>query len=196
MRQGHTHRIILISVVLGIFAVGFGRIGAVSAGGPAEPAGPVTIHHSDAATTELIEWAVARYTETGLELPDVEFFVHTDDRDACDGHDGYWHPGRNADRIDICEATELLVLHELAHAWEHHSVTDDTRDAFMAVHPGDEWRDEGVGHFAQGIERFAEAVAWGLKSKTIPEKNVTALHERIELFEMVTGVPTPRLATV
>ena len=189
MQQLRTHHLILVTVVLGIFAGQFNHIGAVSA---AEPAAPVTIHDADAETTELIEWSVARYVDAGLELPNLEFFVHPD-RDDCNGHKGYWHPGRRADRIDICTATESLILHEIAHAWDHHSVTDGTRDHFMALHPGEKWEDDGVGHFAQGIERFAEAVAWGMKSNPIPADNVDALSERIELFETITGVASPRL---
>ena len=189
MQQLRTHRIVLFTVVLGLFAGQFNRIDAVSA---TEPAAPVTIHDADAATTEFIDWSVARYVDAGLELPNLEFFVHPD-RDACDGHKGYWHPGRTADRVDICAATESLILHEIAHAWDHHSVTDETRDAFMALYPDDEWEDDHVGHFAQGIERFAEAVAWGLGSNPIPADNVDALVERIELFEMITGFASPRL---
>jgi hypothetical protein len=193
MQQPRTSVIILTAVVLGLMVAqiaGITRFAAAS-----EPTQPVTIHGADDETTSLIERSVARFAEADLELPNLEFFVATDeDRTACDGHKGFWHPGGSADRIDVCVATESLILHEIAHAWENHTVDDNTRIAFMALYPENEWEDESIGHLAQGIERFADSIAWGLKDRDIPEHNVDALQPRIDEFELITGTTTPRLA--
>ena len=193
MQRPRNSIIILTTVVLGLMGTQIDGVTDLAAASGPTP--PITIHGADDETTTLIERSVARYAEAGLELPNLEFFVDTDDdRTGCDGHKGFWHPGGNADRIDVCVATESLILHEIAHAWERHAVDDTTRTAFMARHPESEWQDETIGHLAQGIERFAESVAWGLKDRDIPEGNVDALQQRIDEFELITGITSPRLA--
>ena len=192
-----TRTIILLSVILGIFA---SQSGTISSSASAAPTEAVTIHGADAQTAELIERSVARFAEAGLELPNIEFFVHDDtDQSDCNGHEGFWRPGSGADRIDICVAGEFLILHELGHAFEHHSVDDTTRLAFMALYPGSEWQDDGASHDSQGKERFATVVGWGLQFDPIPEDvdafRMNALQKKGETFELITGVASPRLST-
>lgn len=141
--------------------------------------------------------AAHRFEATDLRLPDLHVIVHRDST-ACHGHDGYWTPGPSRDRIDLCVIQEVLVLHEMAHAWDHHAVSDATRAAFMGLHPGDAWRQDGT-HRQQGIERFADAVAWGLLAAPVELGAIDetirrrALERRAAAFEVATGRPAPRL---
>ena len=134
MQRPRNSIIILTIVVLGL--MGTQIAGVTDLAAASGPTPPVTIHDADGETATLIERAVARYEEAGFELPNLEFFVHTDeDRASCDGYMGLWHRGGRADRIDVCVAVEWLILHEIAHAWDSHVVDDTTRTAFMAQYP-------------------------------------------------------------
>lgn len=171
-----------------------------ASGSPAETRHQITIHGGDDATATLIRGAVARFDVAGLVLPDIEFFVHgDDDLTPCGGHRGFWHHHIATDRVDICVPGESLVLHELAHAWDHHSVDDTTRDAFMALFPDEAWVDANTSHAEQGIERFADAVTWGLESRPDQAGVVMGRHasmvrqQNIDTFVLITGVEPLRL---
>lgn len=62
--------------------------------------------------------------------------------------------------IEIGPAQEWAILHEIAHAWDYHSLDSGTRSAFLELRNHDAWR-EGAWH-ERGAENAAEIIAWGL----------------------------------
>ena len=96
MQRPRTSVITLVSLVFGLIGTQIIQIPDFASASGAMP--PVTINGADQETASLIRRAVARYTEAGFDLPNLEFFVDTDeDRTACEGHKGYWRPGDRAD---------------------------------------------------------------------------------------------------
>jgi hypothetical protein len=211
MPRRRTHPLVLIGSAIGlitslIIGLVFGPLlpwpeaaAAQASGSAPVPGDAVIIHGGDAATASLIHRSVARFEQIGLALPALEFFVHDGGLTACEGHRGYWRHRPDRDRIDICVPGESLMLHELAHAWDHHAVDDASRDAFMALYPDEAWVDQSAAHEAQGIERFADAVTWGLEFRSDETGIVMSRHgaevrqHNIDTFVLITGAEPPRL---
>ncbi len=62
----------------------------------------------------------------------------------------------------------MLVIHEIAHAWARHSLTDERRDAFQAVRGWEHWHDyEAAEWYENGTEQAAEIMVWGLLDQPI-----------------------------
>ena len=99
-----------------------------------------------------------------------------------------------SDRVDLCTsgAHNALILHELAHAWEHHRMSDLTRERFLNA-TGMEWYGPELPWRERGIEAVAVTVTWGLLNAPLTAAEVESSRERAGLFELLTGVPSPRL---
>ena len=129
---------------------------------PAVIAGPVitapTITYLNAPSDDqrrVVEWAVARYVEAGLELPDLEISFPV----TCGGKAGRYLVGQNT--IELCRPQRKLVLHELAHAWDDNSSLD--RLAFLQERGLDHWYEQpGQRSNESGGEQLALVVTWGL----------------------------------
>lgn len=120
----------------------------------------------------LFDWAVELFDEAGLELPPIDVVGHRTDahclgRSAAHGFDA----GRS--RIDLCigdagPRAEFLILHELAHAWDRHSLTPARRDAFLALRGLQEWRNDDPDRWHErGAEHAAEIMVWGLIDRPV-----------------------------
>jgi len=120
---------------------------------------------SDAA---LVEWALTRFDRAGLVLPPLVISFH-DDRTGCDGNFGLYRSGAPA-QVDICGfnwhrfvvTAKKTLLHELAHAWTGHALTETARDEFVDLRGLDTWGDDEFPWEEQGSEQAAEIIAWGL----------------------------------
>jgi hypothetical protein len=133
---------------------------------------------------EIIEWAVDRFRDAGLQLPDLEISFPT----SCEGKKALYHVGRRS--IDFCYIiNKTTVLHELAHAW------DDTsgavhRDAFLKMRGLSVWwGGPGMPSGEQGAEHVAEIIAWGLlnvDTRSVPQLPANSLDELTEAFVMLT----------
>jgi hypothetical protein len=125
----------------------------------AEPVvtGP-TITYLDAPSDDqrrVVEWAVARYAEAGLQLPDLAISFPV----TCGGKAGRYLVGRNT--IELCRPHRKLVLHELAHAWDDNSSLD--RVAFLRKRGLDDWYEQpGQRSNESGGEQLALVLTWGL----------------------------------
>ncbi len=150
------------------------------------------IYGASEETEEAIEQAIARFNTEGLTLPtDLRIYVH-DTRDECQGHPGLFNQDYSGTRIDLCTTDGFIVLHELAHAWEHHSMDDTTRQAFLD-HTGLEvWNHADADWTERGIELAANAIAWGLLDETLTDGEATEYSEQLDRFELLTGQASPR----
>jgi hypothetical protein len=149
--------------------------------------------HAQAA---LIEWAISLYADAGLELPPLEFVRHPT-REPCRGARGLYTGDRSPATIRICtpEAgpfAEVLVLHEIAHAWDGSALTDRRRAAFLELRDLDEWWDDGSAHWhTYGAEQAAQVIVWGLIDRpiriaTIPDSSCVDLRTG---YIVLTGRP-------
>jgi hypothetical protein len=160
-----------------------------------------------------LEWARTRFLEAGLEAPDtaVKFIA---DPDGCGGHFGRYSSERRV--IEIClddssprRVLRQLVLHELAHAWAHASLTDTDRARFVDARGLEAWNQQDDAWERRGTEHAAETLAWGLMDVAVEIHDVGdtsggALHEGFVLLTDAEPIndglhpaddPTPPVAT-
>jgi hypothetical protein len=125
---------------------------------------------SDAALTE---WALARFDQAGLVLPPLVISFH-DDRPGCGGNFGLYRSGAPA-QVDICGfnwdrfvvTAKKTMLHELAHAWIQHALTELARERFLDLRGLNTWGDDEFPWEEQGSEQAAEIIAWALMDEDL-----------------------------
>ena len=121
-----------------------------------------------AETTEqhdLVVWALGRFEQAGLELPVMTIVTHSD-RDDCNGLNGFLsHADGGEFTIHSC-GVDFTLLHELAHAWDIHTLDDETRAKFLEDAQATTWDNPDHWHLAGG-EHAANVVAWGLMNTRI-----------------------------
>ncbi len=137
--------------------------------------------------------AVARFTATGLTLPDLDIRLHQG-KLGCQGKQGLFHRGGAVGVIDLCYPGEFLALHELGHAWEHFHLDDDDRLVFMQMTGAPTWRSTDVVWRNRGEERAANVIANGLLS--LPLATVESHTVWFAQFEALTGITSPRVNEV
>lgn len=155
------------------------------------PAGDSTqIVGADAELAAAIRQAIARFESAGLTLPELSIHAHPTSA-GCRGNCGLYTTGESGGRVDLCVRGQHTILHELAHAWEHHNVDDATRQRFL-THSGLEvWNDPETDWDERGIEAAAQVIAWGLLD--IPITNADRFENQLDQFELLTGLESPRL---
>jgi hypothetical protein len=176
---------------------------AISAS-PAEGGSPSSDRHEvvspdstfrDAADIALTEWALGRFEEAGLHLPQISLAFH-DEEASCQGHNGYFHPGE-PHRIDICGfnwdrflvTPRKVILHELGHAWAHANLDARTRQEFVEMRGLETWHDQSSPWAEQGQEHAAEILAWGLMDEEISMASIgeNDSSKLIEAYELLTS---------
>ena len=148
------------------------------------------IHGATAATELEIRAGLELFARAGLDLPELAIYVH-DSTEACGGWLGLFDADGSGRRIDLCGN---VLLHELAHAWEHHHVTDATRQAFLEYANLEVWNDHDTPHPARGIEHAANVIAWGVSSQPLQAGELDLYAEHLYRYELLTGRPSPRIA--
>ena len=144
---------------------------------------PLVFDNATPAQVELMTDAIATFEAAGLELPPL---VVTFDMDgeACKGHPGLFTKGIPA-VIQLCTEMRHVVLHELAHAWEWHTLEDSARDEFVAEQGLPTWNFRDFAWEERGVEEFADIVAIGL-TLVNGSDNPTVV-EKLCVFEDITG---------
>jgi hypothetical protein len=162
-----------------------------------------TITYLDGPTAErqeLIDWALNRYKEAGLLLPDLEVAFPA----TCGGKAGRYLVGQA--RIEFCNPTRIIVLHELAHAWDDAAMVD--RNAFLEHRDLEHWYEQDCDESeSSGGEELALVLAWGLmdvdvtaraadfaaqpvaeQPRYLPGMDNSASEQLQEMFRMIAGV--------
>ncbi len=154
---------------------------------------PPGIYGADRDVVAAFEAAIDRYNTSGLTLPPLRIYVHTT-RDSCSGYVGVFNHYNDPYRIDMCAGTgyQIFILHELAHAWAYHTISDDTRQAFLN-RTGLVWNHPDVKWPQRGTEVLAKTIAWGLRSEPLTVAEADDFADRLEQFQLLTGVASPRL---
>jgi hypothetical protein len=148
------------------------------------------IYGADPELTAVVEAAIDRFNTTGLALPPLRIYTYRT-TDGCQSNSGLFNGDGSATRIDLCTRGNYLILHELAHAWEHHTLSDTTRQAFLDRTGLGGWNDSNLDWEDRGIEAAAQVIAWGLLDT--PITNAEAFGEELQQFKLLTGINSPRL---
>jgi hypothetical protein len=153
----------------------------VGVGGPASPGlSSPGVDDLPADVRQVVDWAVGRFEAAGMELPALRVVYHGDDADPCAGYLGVHRQVDDVHRIELCTSLrgrvmEVLVLHEMAHAWIEREVGDDAREQFRQLRGWTHWRDHAaVAWHENGSEQAAEILAWGLLDRPM---QVVRIHE-------------------
>ena len=141
-----------------------------------------------------IHEAARKFAAAGLELPHLTVNVHADDG-GCDGAAGLFRPNSAGDSIDLCREGEALVLHELAHAWARHVLSNDDRAAFTLRTGLPTWKSHSQPHGLRASEVAAEAIAFGLRAEPLSDDEARRALTNLEHFQVLTGFEPPRLVT-
>ncbi len=141
----------------------------------------------------LVAEAVERFESVGMDLPGADIYLHSS-RSSCTSYryQGVFNLDGSTRRVDICNAKLITVLHELAHLWEYHNVSDPQRQALMDLHGAVEWQSLDVDWDERGIEIAAEAIAKGLIERPMVRAQLEDAPLLAESFRIITGMESPR----
>lgn len=156
---------------------------------PTETVDPPGVYGADAEWMAAIESAIDRFDSVGLTLPELRIYYHSD-RSGCQGAIGIFNQDGSGSRVDLCNQVSYTLLHELAHAWEYHTMSDATRQAYLDYTGLASWADPEVDWEDRGIERAAWNIAWALLET--PITNPGAFADELSSFELLTGITSPR----
>ena len=153
----------------------------------------IQIRGADEDRRDQIERALARFDEAGLELPPLVIEVH-DSRSGCDGHGGLFRWGGEVARVELCAPETFVIFHELGHAWELTHMTDDERPAVLEAADLAQWDDRSIPWKERGREVAANTIAIGLAYRELSGRDLPQFAAELELYEILTGLPSPRIA--
>ncbi len=153
---------------------------------------PPGIYGADPRFGSVIEAAIDRYESIGLDLPPLRIYVHST-QEGCQGELGTYGQYGSTDRIDLCTEAKFYVLHELAHAWEQHSISDETRNAVLDQAGLDVWHDRGIPWLRSGAEIAANTIAFGLLDLPLTETEAGYFEVQLSRFRLLTGANSPRI---
>lgn len=139
--------------------------------------------------------AVELFGSLGMELPVLDLYVY-ENPDPCRRRDGTFRSGvtiMGADSYTVLTCGSVFTLmHELAHAWEHHAMAETTRAALLELRGLETWSHEEWDR--AGGEHLASIIAWGLTGER-PKMISTGIDDAslAEAYELATGSPAPTL---
>lgn len=190
-----------ISLTLLLAVVFFGAAGPHSDSEPhVIPAGEGTIvlwnETDNEQPAEIVSWAVDRYAEAGLVVPDGEVVFHPFEPGlaACNGFGGYYRAGHPGYDISMCAigvpSRRHILLHEFAHAWAHDHLSEEQRRTFQVERGLRSWNDGDDARAERTAEHVAEIIAWGLDLGCNPKEMITGedASQLADAFEALTGV--------
>lgn len=163
----------------------------------------ITLHNATTEEEAAFQWALAQFEEAGLAIPDVQ--VHfPNPGERCEVPHGLYTYGPGVSRIDYCTrgdwgetVVQSVLLHELAHAWEVHTLTDERREAFMQLRGLDIWQSKDVAWEERATEHAAEIVMWGVFDRALPVPSlpVTDCESLLAGYRLLTTSDPPREAS-
>jgi hypothetical protein len=153
---------------------------------------PPGIYGADARFRSVITAAIDRYESIGLDLPPLRIYVHRT-QDGCQGELGTYGQYGSTDRIDLCTEAKFYVLHELAHAWEQHAISDEVRRAVLDQAGLDVWHDRGIPWLKSGAEIAANTIAFGLLDLPLTDTEAGYFEVQLSRFRLLTGANSPRI---
>lgn len=144
---------------------------------------------------EMVAWALDRFAQAGLRLPDRIVVTFDVTRQACHETPGCCHPDMDIPEAIVCEPDgtsafrvmnrQITLLHELAHIWHWHQ-SNGWSDESPTV--GGSFADDEADWSDRMVERVAVVISWGLlETKRRPVRTDLRCAELYECFERLTG---------
>lgn len=132
----------------------------------------VTMTGLRAAEADDVRWALGLFQQAALRLPPIDVVRHQSVK-PCFGRRAAhtWDDGRST--IHICaddkpSVRRYRLLHEIAHAWDRQSLTEERRAAFLELRGLEEWRNDDPERWHErGAEHSAEIMVWGLIDRPV-----------------------------
>jgi hypothetical protein len=142
-----------------------------SAGATREAGSRFTYVNLTSDQVRIARWAAGLFDRAGLDLPPIDFVRYTA-TDPCYGTAGTASYERGRGYIGICTPDaggleEFLFLHEMAHTWDHHSLSGARRQAFVELRGLAGWRSPDLEWEERGSEQAAEIMVWGLIDRPV-----------------------------
>jgi hypothetical protein len=150
------------------------------------------IHGATAREVASIRRALRRFDEAGLDLAPIMIEVQRGVA-GCEGNRGLYVRGSGIDRIQLCDVTMPIILHELAHAWEAGSMRDEVRLAFLERLGLTTWSSPDVPWSERGAEQAAMTISFGLAERPLDAFGASVHADSLAAYELLTGRPSPRL---
>lgn len=112
---------------------------------------------------EQVDEALRLFDEAGLELPPLVIRFSNDSED-CEGNLGIYRTQAIDEPaiVTVCTKMRLTLVHELAHAWDDNSLTDELRRPFMDRWQVDDWNDKSAEWHDRAAEIAAHTIAYTL----------------------------------
>jgi hypothetical protein len=158
----------LLLTIVAAIAILTISVGQVSALIDTDSPRPVEFVDMPAEFVDAVIWATDLFDQAELELPPLRFVYHGHDTRPCAERPGLHHRVDGLNVIEICtetitNPTKGLILHETAHAWIDHHLTDERKAAFKELRGWTHWRDYDAAPWHEnGTEQAAEIMVWGL----------------------------------
>lgn len=162
MAKYHSPRYLIGIAILGLLAVVWAGLEIIRTPIPSETVGADGIEYRAPLTPAqqaLVDFGLGRFADQDLALPSIhiEFYPTVAD---CRGHEGQY--ANQTRTLRMCSLDKTTMLHELAHAWANHNLSDAEREAFVASRGLSAWNDQLDEWKARGTEQAAEIIAWAL----------------------------------
>lgn len=161
-------------------------------------AGPVlptetTVSGGTAEQREIAAWALQRFEDADMDVPTLDIHLHQDLAE-CQGNRGVYNSG--SQRIDVCVNERNVVLHEIAHAWNHQNLSESQRSEYVSFGGFGSWNDSDTPWFEKGSEDAADTIAWALLDEPITTFSSNGpIARRDAAYLLLTGNHAPRIST-
>ena len=116
------------------------------------------------AQRHLVGFGLSRFEQQGLELPELSFEFRLSAVD-CLGHKGLFF--LRSQTVRMCSMDKKTMLHELAHAWANHNLSDAEMNEFAGHRGLREWNDPADPWKERATEHAAEVIAWALMDRAV-----------------------------
>ena len=193
MRRTYSGYLIAVAIVASVMGIDFKAPGLVV---HADPDRAIVVHAEDVIDAQIVWQAISTYRSAGLELPDMDIYVH-DDAEACGGARGRFSTGEDRGLMLICarhanERVEIkwrldTALHELAHA--HMTVTflESDVNSFIDANELSTWVNRRANWHERGAEVAAESLVWGLTGDEPDIRIEASCDQLLDNYRMITG---------
>ena len=135
------------------------------------PVGVTVPEDANEVERNAVRWAVGQFESAGLELGSVEISFSTDSAD-CNGEQGVYRLSSGQHSVVVCvpdlegaaidHRRRRTLLHELAHAWDHMTLTEADRRDLRQRFGSDDWYAPDRPWEERPVEQLAETLTWGL----------------------------------
>jgi hypothetical protein len=172
----------------------------------------IAVYNGTPALNRLVAWGLGRFEAAGLTPPAIDSVTFTRYSALCDDVQGLWVPTAEGSELTLCTdegfvcwddtcshftpGTQVLILHELAHAWMHLTLDERVEQRFRDHVGLDVWNDDSVPWEQRAVEHAADTIAWGLMDRELLLLRTTGRPSREDLaagFRILTSTdPLPR----